>query len=219
MEGPVWIVALARGEEEPARTAVRVHVVDTGLPLLVRGPGEDAVDDAPEKESCLPPRTSSVSVPSEFSTTSSSGPRYEGSPRLMSSFEPSLDHARGTAGPRSLSWIRSDGEPPDVGFTAQIPSLFPNAIQPRTSAKIPSSAGVGVGVGSSASTWPVGGRLGDSPEPRPRSHAASSATDSATAIQRCFITGTVYAEIAVVAVLGVTTWRVRPPWPIPWVYA
>src|SRR4249920_303256 len=106
------------------------------------------VNEPPEKRSYMPPWTRSVSVPSEFSTTRSSGPGNERSPRLMSSFEPSLDHARGSPG-RSLSWIRSAGVPPDVGFTAQIPSSFPYAIQPPTSERIPNSlasdAGEGVG--------------------------------------------------------------------------
>src|SRR6266511_3006930 len=84
------------------------------------------VNEPPEKPSYVPPWTRSVSVPSEFSTTRSSGPRYDGSPRLMSSFEPSLDHARGSP-PRSVSWTWSSGPPGPVGFTAQIPSFSPRS--------------------------------------------------------------------------------------------
>ena len=108
----------------------------------------------------------------------------------MSSFEPSLDQATGSAG-RSLSWTRSGGVLP-TGFTDQIPSSFPYVIQPRTSAKIPSSVGPGVGAGSWASAGPPGGMPRDSAEPPPPSHAARSATDSAIPIQRCFITGVFY---------------------------
>src|SRR4029450_6398493 len=88
----------------------------------------------------LRPRwTRSVSVPSEFSTWSEPPPRFStGRAQLwsagMSSFEPSLDHAMGSPG-RSLSWTRSVGRPPGVGFTAQIPSVGPYALQSHTSDK------------------------------------------------------------------------------------
>jgi hypothetical protein len=60
---------------------------------------------------------------------------------------------------------------------------------------------VGVGLGSLGAG---GAEVLGAVVPVPDAHPAS-ATESATAIQPCFITVTVYREIAVTAVLAVTT--------------
>jgi hypothetical protein len=63
---------------------------------------------------------------------------------------------------------------------------------------------VGVGLGSLGAE---GEETGASDDPVSGAHPAS-ATESATAIQPCFITTTVYREIAVMAVFAVTnSWR------------